>query len=409
MLFLSRLYATRFFFYVYFDSLFSLQISKWIRNSCVCVCHLSIDSISYVSFASFVGVSQFKSCVSFASFLIIIDFMISCVTQERREVSEYNRMATPRRRAALAESHWMRQWDNRKETVQRAHPNIIPTATHFVDGQDACFEICQQIMVAAEVVAREDDVVNNPLGQLGADDTGIALHYLSDAAEQEAENSRTVPSAAAERPCIAVNFESEGKQLRLITIATANAVFIISIEPSLFDVDSPLRKLLEHNKLLKLMFDCRSTAHVLLSAYRVRLRGVLDLQPMATVAHSPQGEYLTGLVKAFTHFGLFGADTEAVVETARQQFDPRCGGNYNVWSQRPLSNELLKYCALAAQRFFLAVLMMKEFLAFGFYISERRMQCAQLFTQQLFNAKRDFDFTNHDAFAFRTPHVVRAE
>ncbi|CUF58495.1 3'-5' exonuclease, putative [Bodo saltans] len=315
-------------------------------------------------------------------------------------------------------SHWKKHWQNRMESVLQQHPNIIPTAVFFVEGLEACFSVCQRILAAigkdlaaASKEPHEDPVVSNPPGQLTADDTGIMLHYLNDAAEQAVEEPRTLPLAetpVAAKPCIAINFEGEGTQLRLITIATANAVFVISIEQSLFDVDSPLRALLEHNGLLKLMFDCRSNAHILLTTYGVMLRGVLDLQPMATVASSPEGEYLAGQDKVFEHFGLFGAETNLIADAAKRQYDPSCGGSYGVWSQRPLSNDLLKYCALAVQRFFLAVLMIKEFLAFGVYMSEQRMEHVHLFTRQPSNKRRDFDF-NHTTFAFKTPDVVQAE
>ncbi|CUF58368.1 3'-5' exonuclease, putative [Bodo saltans] len=284
-------------------------------------------------------------------------------------------------------------------SVTPTNPTAVPNAGEESDSTTT-IRVSSEPLVPGQTtpsVSRSDESGSSPgdaKHQPADDDEGNAK-YLGRSA---AAAPQKVANVTNKVPCVAINFEGEGSNLTLITIATANAVFIISIERSLFDVDSPLRKLLEHSKLLKLMFDCRSNAHVLLSTtYRVRLCGVLDLQPMATVAFSPQGEYLTGLVKAFTHFGLFGADIISIIDAARQLYE----NNYVVWSQRPLPDVLRKYCAIGVQHYFLAAQMMKELIPFGFVVTERRLQNADSFTRQVSNMQRDFTYRSPEDFSAR--------
>ena len=152
------------------------------------------------------------------------------------------------------------------------------------------------------------------------------------------------------------------------------------------------------------MFDCRSNANILLHAFEVTLANVLDLQPMATVASSPQGLYLVGLDKVFEHFSLFGEDTARITDAGRQLFDPaNPGGRYAAWGERPLREPMLQYCAVAVQHFFLATRMMKEYIPFGYFMSDHRLRHIHSFVRQACNKRRDFSYTNPSTFMFKTP------
>lgn len=235
-------------------------------------------------------------------------------------------------------------------------------------------------------------------------EAGPADACLSDTPLTLADEER--PPSTKRVGCVAINFEGDDSKLKLLTIATANIVYVIALKAAMLAPKKPLRELLEHNRLVKMMYDCRSDSHTLFRQFDgVRIATVLDLQPMATVSYSPQGEYLAALDAVFQHFTLFNDSTMAINEAARSVYDPSSGGRYEAWSDDPLHPAMLSYCAVGVQRFFIAACMM-DCIAFGFFVSDHRMALMESFARRTSNKNRDFTFTNKDTYTSKTPAEV---
>jgi len=97
------------------------------------------------------------------------------------------------------------------------------------------------------------------------------------------------------------------------------------------------------------MFDCRADADALFHQYRVRLDGVYDLQVAVVKTKMNLCQKLPGLAVCINKCcGDSSPEAESFKlgkDKGADQFAPERGGSYEVWRQRPLSTELLNYCA----------------------------------------------------------------
>ena len=119
--------------------------------------------------------------------------------------------------------------------------------------------------------------------------------------------------------------------------------------------DGLLKDVLEHPSVVKLMFDCRMDVGALFHQYQVTITNVLDLQVPSVRRYSGAGPYLIGMQKVFgMKLGLFSMADERVKSGGRKLFAPELGGSYDVWFKRPITNELIQYCAVDVKHFFAA-------------------------------------------------------
>lgn len=105
--------------------------------------------------------------------------------------------------------------------------------------------------------------------------------------------------------------------------------------------------------ILFLLFDVRMDSAALFHLYGVRLGGtrrpanatcgnVYDLQ-VAQVMNS-NSKWLIGLGKSL---GMYITPQDhAATERGKRAFAPEFGGTYDAWTQRPLSQDLIQYCAV---------------------------------------------------------------
>lgn len=113
-----------------------------------------------------------------------------------------------------------------------------------------------------------------------------------------------------------------------------------------------LASLLESSDVLKVFFDVRSDTDALFHNHQVRVRGAYDLQVLYHLKFcGPKTNYLTGLKKVLGEYGATEIPAEEMrsLESLKEQglhlFAPERGGTYAVWEKRPLSAELVQYCA----------------------------------------------------------------
>lgn len=106
-----------------------------------------------------------------------------------------------------------------------------------------------------------------------------------------------------------------------------------------------LRLLLESKTQRKIMFDPRNDADALHHLHRTKLANVIDVQVLLIRYQRRSGNrFLAGLAKAFEAYPeLSEAERSAIADVKQrgsQLFDPRKGGDYAVWLQRPLAQEM---------------------------------------------------------------------
>ncbi|KAJ5379259.1 exonuclease [Penicillium cosmopolitanum] len=112
--------------------------------------------------------------------------------------------------------------------------------------------------------------------------------------------------------------------------------------------ETTLKRILESNEIKKVFFDVRNDSDALFAHYGIHLAGIHDLQSMELVTRSYSKKFVTGLGK--------GIETDAPItpterldwtrakERGRELFAPECGGKYEVFNNRPLSQDILQYC-----------------------------------------------------------------
>ncbi|KAI1291134.1 ribonuclease H-like domain-containing protein [Xylaria venustula] len=108
-----------------------------------------------------------------------------------------------------------------------------------------------------------------------------------------------------------------------------------------------LKSIFESNTIWKVFFDVRSDSDILFSHYKVKLRHVYDLQLMELATRSHGKTFLGGL-KGCIENDLSLTDVEKAnfvkkVEAIRL-FNPKHGGSYEVFNQRPLLEVIRNYC-----------------------------------------------------------------
>ena len=109
-----------------------------------------------------------------------------------------------------------------------------------------------------------------------------------------------------------------------------------------------LKTVLESADTLKVFFDVRNDSDALFSLYGIRLAGTTDLQLMELAARNDGRKWLRGLKTCIErHSGMTANEMYEWLtgkEKGRELFAPESGGSYEVFSQRPLREEVWKYC-----------------------------------------------------------------
>jgi exonuclease 3'-5' domain-containing protein 1 len=144
--------------------------------------------------------------------------------------------------------------------------------------------------------------------------------------------------------------------LSLITVLvgsrhTVHLVDVTTLGKEAFSVsgtnEKTLQQILESRDIIKVFYDIRNDSDALFSLFGVRVGGIEDLQLMELGGRRGSKRLIKGLAKAIDQDAqLSAADSKAwkeVKDAGRKLFAPELGGSFEVFDQRPLSAEVLKY------------------------------------------------------------------
>ena len=174
--------------------------------------------------------------------------------------------------------------------------------------------------------------------------------------------------------------------LTIITVATEEKVYIFDVQKlGQATFSSGLGEILEDESRKKLMFDCRQDSDALWHQFKVKLSGVLDLQlleviyrsenPSASTTKTPQSSFKnkrggrrnrrsqrTDEVEKIYGFGrcleLYLQDENLVKikDKGRELLEE----DDELWTKRPLTDELIQYCVVDTMAMFRLYNKMKD-------------------------------------------------
>jgi exonuclease 3'-5' domain-containing protein 1 len=171
----------------------------------------------------------------------------------------------------------------------------------------------------------------------------------------------SIPPDTSKPPILYVDLEgnnlSRHSTLSLVTIFVEPKdkvyfVDVTTLQHNAFDTAGSngrtLRTVLESKDVIKVFFDIRNDSDALFSLYGVRVGGIEDLQLIELASRTFDKRHLNGLAKCIERDSTIGYNEKQewknVKEKGKTLFDPRYGGSYAVFDERPLSPEIHTYC-----------------------------------------------------------------
>jgi exonuclease 3'-5' domain-containing protein 1 len=110
-----------------------------------------------------------------------------------------------------------------------------------------------------------------------------------------------------------------------------------------------LKAILESPTIPKVFFDVRNDSDALFSHYNISVDGIKDLQLMELATRNFSREYIAGLAKCIRKCGTISSSVKAEWQLGKDStsrlYDPKRGGRYEVFNQRPMKPEIVRYCA----------------------------------------------------------------
>ncbi|AYU81745.1 hypothetical protein, unknown function [Leishmania donovani] len=277
------------------------------------------------------------------------------------------------------------------------------TGPEYGDGRDIRFRgcvpqdvVCIEHMDHLEHVCREILLESEMLRMQREQQRRERVYSVDNNNAEEAHYTDTLTIA----------LDLEGRSLGrmgsicIITLATYSTVYIIDVVmlgAEALRSGSPLQRVLESRDIMKLMFDCRADCDALFFLYCVRLQNVCDLQISSCFALFPTSPHLPGMKSVFLALGLFTDEDTGIKNAGRHLFNPRCGGSFDRWEERPLTDVLVQYCAVDVKYFFAAQLILWDHVEQGCRLGEARLAsvCNGNFRgSSKSNSFRDFDVRN---------------
>lgn len=109
-----------------------------------------------------------------------------------------------------------------------------------------------------------------------------------------------------------------------------------------------LKTVLESQIIPKVIFDIRNLSAALFSHFQISVDGIKDLQIMEIAAREGMNE-LSGLAKCIEQDRSVSvaarAEWQSTQEGGSHLYGPEKGGRYEIFEERPMRPELVKYCA----------------------------------------------------------------
>lgn len=110
-----------------------------------------------------------------------------------------------------------------------------------------------------------------------------------------------------------------------------------------------LKYVLESPVMLKVLFDARHDSNALSTLYGVSVDGIRDVQLMELGTRKGPKDFLAGLDKCVVKDSAVSeAEKQAwglIKGNIRRLFDPALGGRYEIFNERPIRQDIKKYCA----------------------------------------------------------------
>ena len=110
------------------------------------------------------------------------------------------------------------------------------------------------------------------------------------------------------------------------------------------DHDISLKSILERGDIYKVFFDVRNGSDALCSHFGVHLAGIIDLQVIEYATRQPTGKLVNGLAECITNDLPYNPGWSATKAEGRRLFAPEVGEKYEVFVQRPMPENIVKYC-----------------------------------------------------------------
>lgn len=115
-----------------------------------------------------------------------------------------------------------------------------------------------------------------------------------------------------------------------------------------------LKSIFESPTIVKVFFDLRNDSDALYHHFEVRLDGIEDVQLMENAARPAfQRRYVNGLDRCITKDAPISNTEKQIWKAAKEKglalFHPTNGGTYEVFDERPLKEDIERYCIIDVQ------------------------------------------------------------
>lgn len=110
------------------------------------------------------------------------------------------------------------------------------------------------------------------------------------------------------------------------------------------DDDTSLRSILESKTIFKVFFDIRNDSDALYAHFGVHVAGIIDLQVIEYATRQSRRKFVHGLAKCIEKDLPHIPGWSLVKANGRRLFAPEAGGKYEVFLERPMAADIVKYC-----------------------------------------------------------------
>lgn len=142
-----------------------------------------------------------------------------------------------------------------------------------------------------------------------------------------------------------------------VLVPPKRAVYLVDIEtlqgdafetPSASSSNLTFKNILESEEYPKVLFDVRNDSDALYSHFNIDLKCVIDVQLFEYATRWNRTRYVKGLAKCIAEDAMLSrsekSEWQAVKEAGAKLFAPEKGGRYEVFHERPISSEIIRYC-----------------------------------------------------------------
>ncbi|KAL3466891.1 ribonuclease H-like domain-containing protein [Aspergillus heterothallicus] len=178
---------------------------------------------------------------------------------------------------------------------------------------------------------------------------------VSDLVDQLKDASNNPPSLYLDLE--GINLSRHGSiSIMQIFVLPKNEVFLVDIFTlgqqafsTLSRSGTTLKAILEDASIHKAFFDVRNDSDALYAQFGIHLAGIVDIQLFELATRGGPRRLVNGLARCIERdAGLSWTETAEwrnTKENGRKLFAPERGGSYEVFNARPLSEDIIKYCA----------------------------------------------------------------